>query len=134
MIGLTFINSACRQTMPIDIYFPRANAFLACTQALLWAQVPHHCACLEIFKTNIFIANLFIQKNTEINQNETFISIIPEPTQNGQFFQLMNTTWCMPHTLRNGPSNQTFRPLPIYFLLRSLCFQSTCCVSIPKLS
>ena len=44
MIGLTFINSACRQQpeplrlgIPV-VYFPRANAFLARAQALLWVR------------------------------------------------------------------------------------------------
>jgi hypothetical protein len=44
VIGLTFINSACRQQpeplnlgVPV-VYFPRANAFRARAQALLWAR------------------------------------------------------------------------------------------------
>ena len=86
--------------------------------------MPH--AQWKFVKPISFIA-LFIQKN----QNETFIGIIPEPTQSGQFFQSMNKHgWCMTHlyyTLRNGPSNQTFRLLPIYVLLQSLRF---CCVCI----
>jgi hypothetical protein len=45
--------------------------------------MPH--AQWKFVKPISFIA-LFIQKN----QNETFIGIIPEPTQSGQFFQSMN--------------------------------------------
>ena len=80
---------------------------------------------MEICKTNIIYCIIHTKKSKwNIYWYHTWTN------SKWTIFPIDEQTWCMTHlyyTLRNGPSNQTFRLLPIYVLLQSLRF---CCVCI----